>query len=108
MSDVFGTEKNKLKNTPQRWGAAIFGASIGASYWVLTELRRGLGVGDLKALEVFVILILPVFLSILIAAQIKDKVGSFLASLVLSGLFIPAGVFIVVFWMLITCGVSGC
>ena len=35
MSNVFGTEKNKLKNTPQPWGPAVLGASIGASIFLL-------------------------------------------------------------------------
>ena len=79
MSNVFGTEKNKLKNTPQPWGPAVLGASIGASIFLLI-----FDVRNLITTSFFIVMIFLVFLSILIAKGIKVRWVSFVASLVLT------------------------
>lgn len=107
MSEESSTEKDKLEYWWERWWAAILGASIGALIGALPILNV-LNEGDLITAEFFIILIIPVSLSILIAAQIKNNVVSFLASLVLSWIGLQVVYYIVLFGMLIRCGVGGC
>ena len=92
MSDESSTEKDKLKNTPKRWGAAVLGGASAASIWAFELIPSAVfGVTEFKTpgFIMALILILPLFFSILIATRKKDKWVRFVVSFVLTGIGIP-------------------